>query len=392
MVSNPNNKGGKNLAARSTKSVHKTPVVDVRVGSRRRTPRTQRAHDMSTMDPYEHCVLAATSLSGGGHGFPDGDLTPSITMDFKQVITFMPVSGVIDFMLAPSSNSAINLIAGTTSGVTKVGFNFDNANNAGFVSYTPAPGEPGAIIISTPATALSGMGATPNQDTNSSVFRPIVLVADVAYTGSSMLDNGAVSIQRIPNSEQIAGTMQIGTPVFGADSAVFGSMAANNYQPDSQSLMAKQSFTTRIVAHEPRYETVRPSYTANGSTGITNTRPYCYPTNSAVTIPGLAPSYHSSCEWTRVTYAGLDATASITVTLRYCVQFGVNASSSSFAPLARPSPAARPGIVTRVTNFVRSQPLATTFGRSLWDGIKRVGRALLPSILPGVGGVIAGLL
>lgn len=347
---------------------------------------------MSTMDPYEHCVLAATSMSGGGQGFPDGDLTPSVTMDFKQVITFAPVGGVIDFMLAPSANSAANLITGTTSGVSRTGYNFDNSAVAGFVSYTPAPSEPGVIAMPTPPTIFSGLGATPAMDAISSAFRPIVLVADVAYTGSTMLDNGAVSIQRIPNSEHITGAMQIGTPVFGADSALFGSVVNNYYQPDSQSLMAKQSFSTRIVAHEPKYETVRPSYVPNGSTAATNSRPYCYPTNLASTNPGLAPSYHSSCEWTRVTYTGLDASASVTVTLRYCVQFGVNANSSTFAPLARPSPAARPGIVTRVTNFVRSQPLATTFGRSLWEGIKRVGRALLPTVLPGVGGVIAGLL
>lgn len=347
---------------------------------------------MSTMDPYEHCVLAATSVSGGGQGFPDGDLTPSVTMDFKQVITLAPVGGAIDFLLAPSANSAINLITGTTSGVSRTGYNFDNVSVNGFNSYTPAPGEPGVVVMPTPPNILSGLGATPVLDQTSSTFRPIVLVADVAYTGSSMLDNGAVIIRRIPNSEQINGTMQIGTPTFGADSAVFGAMTASNYQPESQTLMAKQSFSTRIVAHEPKYETVRPSYVACGSTSATNSRAYCYPTSSASTVPGLAPSYHSSCEWTRVTYTGLDASASVTVTLRYCVQFGVNAYSSTFAPLARPSPAAKPGIVTRVTNFVRSQPLATTFGRSLWDGIKRVGKAILPSILPGVGGVIASFL
>lgn len=395
-MSNKQHNGGKNLAAKSTKSVQNNPPqqrpVDVRVGSRRRTLRSSKAHDMTTMDPYEHCVLAATHMTGGSQGFPDGDLTPSLTLDYKQVITFNPTAGVIDFLLAPSAQSCINLISGTTSGIAVTGYNFDDANSMAFVSYTPASGTPGVISMSTMASPLNGLGATPITDTASSVFRPIVLVADVAYTGSSMMDGGSVQIQRVPNSEQMVGSMQIGTPKFGADTAMFNMISSNNYQPDSQSLMAKQSFSTRIVAHEPKYEPVRTSAVYNGAAAALNSRAYCYPTSASATAPGLAPSYHPSCEWTRVTYTGLDASASITVTLRYCVQFGINTNSSTYAPLARPSPAARPGIVTRVTNFVRSQPVATSFGRSLWDGIKRLGRAVLPTILPGVGGVIAGLL
>lgn len=347
---------------------------------------------MTTMDPYEHCVLAATHMAGGSNGYPDGDLTPSLTLDYKQVITLTPSAGVIDFLLAPSAQSCVNMITGTVTGTSQLGYNYDNANSMGFVSYTPASGTAGVVSLSTLANANVGLGATPLTDGPTSVFRPIVLVADVAYTGSSMMDGGSVSIQRVPNSEQMVGSITLGTPAFSADAAMFNYIGSNQYQPDSQSLMAKQSFSTRIVAHEPKYETVRTSVAANGSVPAANSRAYCYPTSAASTAPGLAPSYHSSCEWTRITYSGLDASASITLTLRYCVQYGVNTNNAAYSPLARPSPAARPGIVTRVTNFIRSQPVATSFGRSLWDGIKRLGRAVLPTVLPGVGGVIAGLL
>lgn len=350
------------------------------------------AHDMTTASPYEHCVLSGTDIIGPSHGYPDGDMQPSVTLDYKAVYTFKPVGGVIDVVLAPSANSAVVLLTGTAAAATlettpapthAFGFNTSTKN------VTKGP-----IQLQTVASVVNGLGEQP-PNTVSDEFRPVVLVADFDYTGSSMMDNGSLTIQSIPNSEKLLGSQLVTASTnYNADKVVFSNPElANSISPAALTQPARESFTTRIVANEPKYEVTRPSVLVKGNTPSTDGSAYAW--QSSVSTVGtlyLAPSYHSSCEWTRVTYSGLDSSASITVTIRYCVQFSVNQSSDLYGPLAQPSPAAKPSIVTKVANFARIAPIAVKKNVKVWDIFRKIGKAVLPIALPGAGGVISSFL
>ena len=380
--------------AQSTKGA-KLKQINV---SSRRNRRRAIAHDMTTTSEYEHCVLSGTDINASGSGFPDGNPQPSVTLDYKQIVTLKPdVSGVIDFVFAPSATSCLNMIAGSTTGFVVDGYIPDAATSTGFTSVNRPADKPGVINIGTLVPPGLFMTSSAPIAATTSEFRPVVMVADVEYTGSSMMDNGSVVVTNLPNSETVFSSISVpASTAYNADRVAFNSLNASQVGPKTQVLSAREGFTTRIVANEPKYETVRSSVMTYDSNPSRDTRPMAYYTSGATGTQALAPSYHSSCEWIRVTYSGLDTSASITLTIRYCVQFAVNQSSSAttavLMPLSKPSPAAKPGIVTRVTNIIRSAPLATKKGFSFWELAKRAGKAILPAILPGPGHLVASFL
>lgn len=393
----PNNKtktGGKASTAQSTNGAK---LTQINVSSRRNRRRAI-AHDMSTTSEYEHCVLSGTDINASGSGFPDGNPQPSVTLDYKQIITLKPdASGVIDFVFAPSATSCLNMITGSTTGIVVDGYIPDATTISGFKAVTKAADKPGVISIGTLVPPELFMSSSAPMSATTNEFRPVVMVADVEYTGSSMMNNGSVVVTNLPNSETVFSAVSVpAATAYNADRVAFNSFNATQVGPKTQVLSAREGFTTRIVANEPKYETVRSSVMTYDANSSRDTRPMAYYTSGSTGTQTLAPSYHSSCEWIRVTYSGLDTSASITLTIRYCVQFAINQSSSANAavlmPLSRPSPASKPGIVTRVTNIIRSAPLATKKGFSFWDIIKRAGKAILPTVLPGPGHVVASLL
>ena len=353
---------------------------------------------MQTHSDYAHCVLSGTDVAASGQGFPDGDTRPTLTTDYKQILTFKPSgSGVVDVLLAPSATSAINVITGIVTGASFSGMDASAATTTGFTTSSVTPGTAGVVSLGTLAGITEGLAAVPMTGAASD-YRPIVLVADFDYSGSSMMDSGFITVQRYNNSERIAGTLTIdATTDYSADFAYFEPIvSANAIRPDAQTMPAREGFTTRIVPVDPKFETCRVSVANIGTTTATNMRPLCHPSSLSAPTIAVAPSYHSACDWTRITITGLDASASMTVTIRYCVQYAISSSETSVNPglqaLARPSPPANPGIVTRVTNIVRELPLATKKRASIWDFVKKAGKAFLPTLLPGIGGVISSFL
>lgn len=317
----------------------------------------KRIKTLSPVDPYLHCIMGPVNDPAMSQGYPDGDAQPSVNLDYRRVYTIKPdANGDIVFMLAPSAQGCLNMNVGVVATASVV------SNAATFSGF--AVGTSTAGLGQIPDELLSGWNQSlnwPGSNNSTPAFRPLVCSADVHYTGSSMMDAGRVAVTRTRCSEEISGSTLIDASTdYQADVAGFLNLAPNSgLLPSSVILPARQSFNVRSIPVRPLYETTIESVS---DAALIENRQYKL-RNSATAGFQLTPSYHSQCPWYRVEYSGLDQSASITISLKYCIQYAIQ-PNSTVAPFAHPSPTSSPSILQRaahyVSNLAVARPIANT--------------------------------
>lgn len=310
-------------------------------------PRPMREGPKSS---YFHCITGPTNMPNNNSGFPDGDVRPSVTLDFSRVYTFSPVGGEIIIYVCPSFTGLLNLGAGT---VTATVVDQAPATGAGYALSTISASSPAykGQLNETFFNGVLGTLPIPNFTPSYTDYRPLAAVLDFNYTGSSMMDNGSVLISKIPSLEVISGSLVVdATSDYSVDRASFAQPNAAALFPSSKVGAARKGFTLRSVPVRPLYETTA----ASGDAGLSPFAALSNDTSGTV----LTPSYHPQAPWYVVKYSGLDASASITVNYRYCIQ-AIVASDSPFAPLAAPSPVEAPGMLAAAARHIIAMPVVT---------------------------------
>ena len=282
-------------------------------------------------------------------GFPDGDPNPSITMDLKNVYVLKPHStGDLTFAIAPNHAGCFVLLDGVTSAAF-TGFDaWAIATNAGFntTSYTSGTRLFGALCDSRLAPSWgAGWGSTAAQAYNS--FRPIVAVADACFTGNSLADGGVCTVSSASFGFPKRGiyTLQYdtskSTDLPREDTTGADTITSVGRTVSSDTFPARRAYTTRVVSGSHEYVPIEPVVYQNNSTDQTKFG-FAQRTTNFGPTPG--PVYYPG-PMKVVSYSGLDATASITVTVRYCVQVTLP-MNSSMAPFGAPSPPVNPRELT----------------------------------------------
>lgn len=319
-------------------------------------------------------------------GYPDGNPMPSVTIDSKTIYTLAPtISGSLVFALAPCAEGALYLFDGTlTAPVDTVILDPSAANgystttlSAGTRTEGLLPGGPGSSLFSAP---FRGAQHPYSQ------FRTIMAVAEVSYSGATMTDSGSAVISEIPMKAVERGTTNL-TATSGnytvdtLDTSGAGNWTLSTSFTNSTVIAARESCTLRVVAAQPTYQPI---------SAYVGTEPINVPlrfANSAavVSTTALCPNFDNAIPAKVISYTGLDQSSTITVVVRHCIQYALNANSS-FVPLAASSPSATPSVLSRIRQFATSTPVVEFVGHAAaqaWNGIARpIISSRYPAIRP----------
>lgn len=294
---------------------------------------------------YKHCVMGPVAMPSMNIGYPDGDNRPTVTMDFRRTYTLKPNSnGQISFGLGTSYYGCFIKGLGTLTTSTPV--------------YPYAVVASGAISKG-PATSTLGLtdvGVVPIVDRRAfPAYRPIVAVAEVTFTGSSMENGGAVAVCKTSTANALADTFgsSISTPCY----------TQNQPNPvmSGTSVVgaARDTYVSRVVPADPEFipfQNAAIAQQAASSSLVTNGLISAGFTSSDRKLAAL-PCAQAGAVW--YTYSGLHSSASITVNVRYCVQYSVH-GDSEMVPISKPSPPPpeNPGVLNRMFSAITNSPAA----------------------------------
>jgi hypothetical protein len=307
--------------------------------------------------PYVKCLLGPVSMPSSGMGYPDGENALSIVVDFRQTITLTPLSGQLCFSFVSSPYGCVAVNTGVFTGVLP---QFTGVSNlglqwSGVTAHNLTPGYttnhcliPFAELTS--LTNVPSLSGTPFGPYGVTKFRGLVNTADIYFTGSTMYDEGSVRIFRTQVEASTDTTVNVNTVT--QQSMNYTPLSAGLGQYAGQMLApARRGFNIRDVSSHPSYVSVLTDSITTGvviagenssSQFITN-MPWC----------GLDPEMPI----TVVAYTGLDATASITIDVRSCIEMVV--SPGLYPGWAKPSPPTSSSLVTTISNIARSLPVAS---------------------------------
>lgn len=297
----------------------------------------------SSAEMFKRCVAGSYLNSSGSTGLPDGDNQPAVTMDLRSIHTLRPLSnGSLKFALFPSSRGALVMVEGSSStGIPEAVNNISNTAGAGFtVTNIPAGTSFQGLI---PDSRLGGSitgGWGSVVAPLFTAFRSVVTVADINYTGTTLQDSGAVTIDSCPSTFVDNGTRPWtydttkahGVRVFDAGT-VADILSRPGSSVSSVTMPARKPFTTRVLG-SGKYHDFGPRIHDVDDNAVSS--PFAYACVNATTQSLPGPSYEDT-SFKCISYSGLDPNASITVSLRYCVQVSVGAASPMFT-VAKTSP------------------------------------------------------
>lgn len=327
---------------------------------------------------FKHCVLGGPSVMGGSNGFPDGDPSPAVTLDYKTVLTLKPRTGQTSmaFMVAPNSNGCISIIDGEVSQTVST-IVANSTAIAGFQTSNVTGGDIiGAIPDSRLGSQLVGWGSTTTTSPYGG-YRPLVAVANVEYTGSPLYASGAVSV-----TNYAVKLVRAGTSPYTHDTSLSSTAtkvetrqadtAIGVTLPNTVVMPARESFTARVLVPPGAYEPLenRLYDSGNSSAGAQSAFGFATTRASGGSFPG--PAWYPTGTAKVIRYTGLDASASITVTMRYCVQLALSADSELSA-LARPSPPKDVKVISWYEGLTSRLPTIET--------IARVSRVVMPMLI-----------
>lgn len=343
-------------------------------------PRKLRTTTSSITHPYLACLTGGVSMPPMGVGFPDGNPNKSIVIDFKQVLTLTPHNGGIRFALVSSPYGCI----GVQRGLIQNALNIPQFGTTTSLNYSWAAFD-NATLFNTTGNAY----VVPFQENNSypvdgesmgaystGQYRGLVIAADVSFTGSTMANGGVVTVYKTtPNIVDLtSGTVNTST-VSVKDVTDINAGSTTGTISGRYTGAARVPLSIRSASAKPEYiatweRTVAPEIT-----------PLAYTTAGTLSLNFPNPGFDNSVPITVVEYTGLDATASVTIEVRSCLEMVPKVGN--MAAFAKPSPPASLAVWERVANFVRALPAATIL-RAASAGASGYSRA-------GLAGGLAGM-
>ena len=292
----------------------------------------------------------------------------------RTTYVFTPnANGRISFILGAFAGGCITLLEGAiTSPISRLsgvnsaaagtvpGFAFDSSNDG--IGQLP--------LVTTGFPALFGGRS------NLIAFRPLVAVAECAYTGTSFNDSGSVTVGGVANSLAPRGSVVIDAPTDYSldlfDCSAAGNLSRASTLPSSRTFAARNSFVLRVAPSRPTFASSEP-VAMRDSDGDPLGFFSSAATRSAVGLTGLpAAPYAVCCPWKAVVYDGLAANATITVCVRYTAQHIVD-DGSDFAAAARPSPAGNVSAASSIEKLVQAIPVVEpTIMSAMYDRAAQV--------------------
>jgi len=262
---------------------------------------------------------------------------------------------------APQYLAATNLSQGWANAVTHTA---NSANHPSNAEYSILPFN--EIVAAAPA-----VGAAPFGPYSVTAFRGLVTSADISYTGSTLNNEGVCKVFRGNMSKNELTQINVNTETVRRNEYTVpstGFSGASNLTV----FPARQSHSVRNVVAKPEYVNVE-----ENTIGV-NVRPWALDSTGAYTSQMVFPGLDYNGPVTFVEYSGLNNSASITVELRACLQMVPSAGVMS--GMAKPSPAAAPSVLAKVSEIARSIPAST------------VAKAVRGYMAGGLPGAIAGAL
>lgn len=303
-------------------------------------------------DPYMRCIAGPTTMSSTGVGFPDGSTRQSVVVDFKQSFTITPVSGSIRFALTSCPLGCLALNCGNiatgvvvpkyaTTTTLAYGWSAQNPATSGGDSWFVLPfRENGDSLVTGPDFGPYGVGE----------YRGLVYTADAMFTGSDTLNGGVVRVARFNVSKNLGSGTQNTVPVRSVSYTEMNSAFLDNASGRFTGA-ARDPINLRGVNPRPEFVDVEDSatigyeivpYGLNSSNALTSTMQWCgIDNNVPVTI---------------VEYTGLDASASITIEIRSCLE--MTPRPGGLSAFSKPSPPCNLSSWQKVANFARAIPPA----------------------------------
>lgn len=212
---------------------------------------------------------------------------------------------------------------------------------------------------------------------SATAWRLISSVADVSFTGSMMQNQGSMltSTANLTPSPP-AGTTSL--PQGTQRVREISSIDVNTIRPDSVSQPARLGCTMRVFPSDYEYNPMWADTVTATSGGTIICNPIAVESTQTNIIAMSNPGFNSGTIRT-YTASGLDGTASITVTVRVCIQYQIDQANSAMVPFLHPSPPVDVGAINAVRNVARSIPSSTVleYGKTAWN----IGKALTNAYL-----------
>lgn len=324
----------------------------------------------SQPSPYIQCISGPVNMPSMSSGFPDGDATPSVTMDYRMVYTIRPSSsGELKFMILPCYQGAFSKLFGLMNSTNQVVIKSpSHVNGYAVTAQAESTSHMGVPWMTTSGTSLFGTDLTKPYNS----FRPIVVAADIEFTGNSMYNGGNVAITKVLTrpAEQKAeeytysATEKALVPLHSYPTLY---STSRTLLPSSVVGPARESYHTRIVPTDGEYQPIAPC--------LVDQPHFASYTAESGPVPSALP--YQNAHGVLYQYSGLDSSATITVSIRYCVQYTVG-GTSSLAPLAKPSPPSQPSLWNRVTSYVANMPVAQAVVKTAAQAAFTAGYRALP--------------
>jgi len=291
-----------------------------------------------------------------GVGFPDGNPAKSIVVDFKQVFTLTPSSGRVRFALVSGPYGALALQTGvisqsivlpeyqsaTTTGINWVATSAVTAGTGTTDWYIVPFQENADFLIDGETMGAYSIGS----------YRGLMYTAESTFTGSTMANGGVVTVYKVTPAVTDKPQTTVNTVTVDSkeitninQGATITSISGRYTGP------ARTPISLRGVSAKPEYLNVWESTVANEIVPMGRN-------SSGVLTPSMV---HCGFDYrvpiTVCDYSGLDASASITVEIRSCLELIPRVGT--MAAFAKPSPPAQLSVWEKVANFARSLPAAS---------------------------------
>lgn len=157
-------------------------------------------------------------------------------------------------------------------------------------------------------------------------------------------------------------------------------LAYDVMRPDSVVGPAREGVTLRVVPTNYDYQPIWSNATTQTGGGTALLNPYVLSPDGTTVGPAPNPGF---CPGSVMLYSarGLDASASLTVTVRTCIEYLVDGTNSAISTFLGPSPPSNPKAIQAVQDRARTIPAATWLDYGM--GALRIGSALAQTYATG---------
>lgn len=302
---------------------------------------------------FIHCATAGPSAPNHHTGVPDGSCIPSFVRDHRVRYVLRPDGGEISFALQPGPYGALCLRRGTTSMYIPRYTAATGTNVTPFLANLTGdntwPQLPFPILPTT-------LGTKPFGPTGATGFRIIACVAGVHYTGSSMMDGGHWQATTHAVTPVVAnGATTVGGRTGGKH--IMAAPSAAVMRADSASGNMRNMPVLRALPNSYEYQSILENQFYMDSSGAPLLNPQVMQDASSTISAGFTPGVYHRARGVVFSAAGLDASASITVDLRVCIEYQIDMFASPYQDLVGPSPPAVPGFLDMFKNVIRDTPV-----------------------------------